>query len=197
MSQIWESMQRAEEKRAELRANSEANKQPEDKKRQDEPQQQRPVQPAPIYVRQERTSWVVPLLVSIALVSLIGLNVQLYLIMQAHSSKIDNVITRLDKVQTSLEENRDEMYSLSSGMRQVNDALRTLHLDAVETNLALAEAEGKIDKLESINRENSRAIAGLTEDKNSLLRRYDMLDVEIRRLKQAEPTGEWRVESSK
>ncbi|MFC1599378.1 hypothetical protein ACFL2W_01180 [Candidatus Omnitrophota bacterium] len=142
--------------------------------------QRRPPQPV---AKRERTSWVMPLVGFLVLASLIVLNVQLYIMMQAHSEKISSALTSLDKMQYSLDENRDELYLLTNNIKQSDDALSKVRSQVTQANYTVGEIQGKIATLERRSMLDSKSIEQLSEDKRSLTRKIDMLDVEIKQLK--------------
>jgi len=159
--------------------------------------------------QQRRAVSVTKIFFTLIFLSLVGLNVQLFLLAQKYVLKIDTIGTKIDDVQRSIALNKTEIAGVSRGMlslKSKQEVFESEFVDIKDKVIALSEQAAKPAELASVERRFkalSDKIAALTRSdamqremietlrkkKDRLVRRFALYDVELKRMSKSRGEG--------
>ena len=79
---------------------------------------------------------------------------------------------------------QDQVFDLDTAIQSAESSVKNLKSDVANAQSLIQRAQNRIEQLEMINQDNKQAMEDLAAQKKSLLRKYEMVDVEIKLLKQ-------------
>ena len=120
--------------------------------------------------------WVISLVLLTLLLSLLGLNLKLFLIIKDGAAKRNNMLTKLDKVEELMNKNMHQIKVFSADVENIGN-----NLDKIDTKVQSNDT--KIAKLEKKNGKDIETVENMAKANDALPKRINSLEIEIEKLK--------------
>jgi len=196
-SKLWSTLKTIEEQKR-----SDQLHQEELHRLRNQPPQRIVVDSRPVKLPKARSSRGLTIMLFLVFAALIGLSAQFFVITKEYTSRIDNLINNMGKLQTSYEKNNKDVKEtlrtvsgIEDDQKRITDKLNLVSVKVTELN-SLNDRVAGLEKMKQlVNNLNKRAIATvdplvvnvkvyeeLTKAYNSLLRKQALLEFEVEQL---------------
>jgi len=196
-SKLWSTLKTIEEQKR-----SDQLHQEELHRLRNQPPQRIVVDSRPVKLPKARSSRGLTIMLFLVFAALIGLSAQFFVITKEYTSRIDNLINNMGKLQTSYEKNNKDVKEtlrtvsgIEDDQKRITDKLNLVSVKVTELN-SLNDRVAGLEKMKQlVNNLNKRAIATvdplvvnvkvyeeLTKAYNSLLRKQAILEFEVEQL---------------